>query len=120
MVVIVSPRGRASWSSEAPSAAPRATADAFDRIVARLRRLEEEPALLVQSGERVGPFRPNADAVALSDFFALPGSVRQFGYIPPLLQNRALLLVSSVGASVVESPRAVRKLLCLCVGNDCG
>ena len=36
--------------------------DAFDRIVATLRRLEEEETLLVQSGKPVGVFRTHADA----------------------------------------------------------
>jgi urocanate hydratase len=36
--------------------------DAFDRIVATLRRLEEDQTLLVQSGKPVGVFRTHADA----------------------------------------------------------
>ena len=36
--------------------------DSFDRIVAALRRLEEDETLLVQSGKPVGVFRTHADA----------------------------------------------------------
>lgn len=36
--------------------------DSFDRIVATLRRLEEDQTLLVQSGKPVGVFRTHADA----------------------------------------------------------
>jgi urocanate hydratase len=36
--------------------------DSYDRIVATLRRLEEDQTLLVQSGKPVGVFRTHADA----------------------------------------------------------
>jgi urocanate hydratase len=36
--------------------------DSFDRIVAALRRLEDDQTLLVQSGKPVGVFRTHADA----------------------------------------------------------
>ena len=41
--------------------------ESFDRIVATLKRLEDDETLLVQSGKPVGVFRTHADAPARAD-----------------------------------------------------
>ena len=46
----------------AGSAAPRATGNAYDKIVETLERLEDDQTLLVQSGKPVGVFRTHKDA----------------------------------------------------------
>ena len=46
----------------AASAAPRATGQAYDKIVETLERLEDDETLLVQSGKPVGVFRTHEDA----------------------------------------------------------
>ena len=57
-----SPSVRRIWSSTAERGAPRAVGSAYHAIVARLKKLENDETLLVQSGKPVGVFKTHDHA----------------------------------------------------------